>query len=606
MFLRRLCLSFWKEEIIFPKIWYTVRKLGSAHYLKRSGPDGTPVLYRRRPAAHTFLGNFRGPVLSQLVLLEKDDSFLTLDRPCTIEDGIIVIPEDRTQSLIEKQQNAADHGRTMKFVPASGAATRMFKELLAYSTSHEKIVPKEVEREAQAGDNDAQTVLGFMNNLASFAFFRKLEAVMQRDNLDIATLMDKGDFTTIVDYTLTEKGLNYAALPKGILTFHQYPDHTRTALEEHLVEAAHYVRDGQGICRLHVTISPEHKDDFRRLVDDLLSRYERTYGVHYDITFSVQKPATDTIASDLEGKPFRDQSGNLVFRPGGHGALIENLNDLQADLIYIKNIDNVVPDHLKGDTILWKRILGGYLVEVQEKVFGFLHRLESGDRSQGLLDEAAAFASKTLHLKPLSANSVTTAEEQRAVLQKKLNRPIRVCGVVRNVGEPGGGPFWVRDDDGACSLHIVESAQVNMEAQNQKSIWNGATHFNPVDLVCAVRDFQGNPFDLTQYVDNNAVFISRKSKDGRDLKALELPGLWNGAMAYWNTIFIEVPSTTFNPVKKVTDLLRKEHQPCVRSRCRGIRGSSVGAEPLSSASVYGRSLTGAPLHKIQLQKEVSL
>ena len=326
------------------------------------------------------------------------------------------------------------------------------------------------------------------------------------------------------------------------------------------MEAADYLKDEKGTCCLHFTVSPEHKQSFEALLESTKSRYEEGYGVRFHVDFSVQEKSTDTIAVDLENKPFRLNDGTLLFRPGGHGALIENLNDLKGDIIFIKNIDNVVPDRLKGHTFLWKKVIGGLLIQIQQKIFTYLERLSEGPVDEALLGEAFEFAQNDLCITPPRNQELTSDQAKQDFLLRMFYRPLRVCGMVRNVGEPGGGPFWVEAEDGSLSLQIVESAQVDPRSEQQQSILRSSTHFNPVDIVCGVRDWQGNPFDLRRFVDPDAVFISNKSKDGRDLKALELPGLWNGAMSYWNTIFVEVPLITFNPVKTIIDLLRKEHQ----------------------------------------------
>jgi len=498
---------------------------------------------------------------SQVALLKKDESFLTLERPCTLGDGIIAIPDDDIQNLPARQNHAAQEGRFIKFVPASGAATRMFKVLVAYLQDNSDVTREQVVHRADNGDEDAKAVRYFFDNLTSFAFYDELSELMKRDNLDPDRLREQGAVAPFLHYLLTDRGLGYADLPKGLLSFHRYPEAARTPLEEHLVEAAHYVQDLSRTCRLHMTISPEHEAAFNRLVEEKMPAYEESFGVTYDLSFSFQKPSTDTIALDMDNRLFRNDDGSLLFRPGGHGALIENLNDLNGDLIYIKNIDNVVPDRLKAETVRWKKILGGYLIRIQERIFQYLRQVEYDDPGDEMLEEALAFARESLHLTTPFDVSLATRQQKIDVLVQRLNRPLRVCGVVKNVGEPGGGPFWVRDADGSFSVQIVESAQVDMDDRHQYDIWHAATHFNPVDIVCGVRDAQGNPFDLSQSVNRDAVFISRKSKEGRELKALELPGLWNGGMAYWNTVFVEVPGITFNPVKTVNDLLRNEHQP---------------------------------------------
>jgi hypothetical protein len=364
----------------------------------------------------------------------------------------------------------------------------------------------------------------------------------------------------VLDCVLTADGLNLANAPKGLIKFHAYPDHARTAFEEHLVEAALYTQDRNRNARLHFTVSPEQ----RPLVADHIERARHLYekqGLTYEVTFSVQKPSTDTIAVNMDNEPFRDSRGHLVFRPGGHGALLRNLNELQGDIVFIKNIDNVVPDRLKHETVRHKKALGGYLIELQNKILAYLRVLKDGHPDDRLLDEIFEFAGHSLSIAPAGGLRHQTRDEKVHFLFSMLNRPLRVCGMVKNEGEPGGGPFWVRHPDHTLSIQIVESSQVNMGSMPQRSIWESSTHFNPVDLVCGVRNGWGMPFDLTVFTDPETGFISVKSREGQDLKALELPGLWNGAMAHWNTAFVEVPSTTFAPVKTILDLLRREHQP---------------------------------------------
>ncbi|MCP4669298.1 MAG: DUF4301 family protein [Deltaproteobacteria bacterium] len=405
-----------------------------------------------------------------------------------------------------------------------------------------------------------QHLVIFMEGIEQFAFFDDLKSVMAKKGLDTNALLAKGRFNEIIDYLLTEKGLGYAHLPKGLIKFHTYPHSHRTSFEEHLVEAADYVRDENGRCRLHFTVSPEHKERFKALFESVRKGYEEDFGARFRVDFSIQEKSTDRIAVDQENKPFRLDNGALLFRPGGHGALIENLNNIRGDIIYIKNIDNVVPDRLKGQTNLWKKILGGYLIRTQQTVFSYLRALSTDAVPEKMLGQAFDFAENELCIIPAKGLQRASAEEKRDFLIARFNRPVRVCGMVKNEGEPGGGPFWAEAEDGSLSLQIIESAQIDPESKEQQSILRSSTHFNPVDIVCGVRDWQGNPFDLKRFVDRDAVFISKKSKEGRDLKALELPGLWNGAMAFWNTIFVEVPLITFNPVKTINDLLREEHQ----------------------------------------------
>jgi Domain of unknown function (DUF4301) len=502
-----------------------------------------------------------GEVRRQIGLFEHPPGYIELVRPCTTGDGIRVLTESEIAAAARHYDEACHRGRLLKFVPASGAASRMFQTLQKRLNQDGPILRDATANHAGQGDRDAGELLSFMDGLERFAFFEDLAAVMARADLDAGWLAAKGQFREILDYLLTSKGLNYASLPKGLLKFHRYSDGNRTAFEEHLVEAAVYVRDGEGTCRLHFTVSPEHEDRFRALFAAVGHVYQDRYAASFQMKYSTQKAATDTIAVDLENRPFRTADGRLLFRPGGHGALIENLNELGGDIVYIKNVDNVVPDYLKATTLHWKKTLAGHLVVLQKGIFQHLERLTSSSVPETVVEESRRFARRVLSvdIPPRAAGEGLRAI--RSHLIGMLNRPIRVCGMVRNTGEPGGGPFWVRESDGGVTLQIVESAQVDPSSSEQLAIFRSATHFNPVDIVCGMRGWRGEPFSLGQYVDPAAVFIAEKSQDGRRLKALERPGLWNGAMSRWTTLFVEVPVETFNPVKTVNDLLRPQHQP---------------------------------------------
>jgi hypothetical protein len=373
-------------------------------------------------------------------------------------------------------------------------------------------------------------------------------------------LIQAGDFKIIIDSLLTSNGLDYANQPKGLLLFHNYPDGPRTAAEEHLVEAAVYATDRDKRAHIHFTISPEHQQRFKTLFGKVSEKYENQFGIKFDISFSIQKPATDTIAVDELNQPFRNNNGDLLFRPGGHGALIDNLNDLDGDIIFIKNIDNIVPDRLKAQTFRYKKVIGGYLAFLKSKLDNYLHRLEKSHLSAGEINEIKEFSTSTLKLSIPDSFSQLEMAEQQKFLFKLLNRPLRICGMVKNEGEPGGGPFWVENDNGELSLQIVESSQIDFSNPEQAEIVKKATHFNPVDLVCAVKNYRGERFNLKEFIDEDTGFIALKSTGGKTLKAQELPGLWNGAMAYWITLFVEVPIITFNPVKTINDLLRNEHR----------------------------------------------
>jgi hypothetical protein len=499
-------------------------------------------------------------VMEHLRLFESPPPPVNILRPCTIGDGIHKVDPQDIQKFLQLHQEAALKGRFTKFVPASGAATRMF-DLLHRFHSSATLSCREIKRKAAAGDAPCAQFVTFFENLERFAFFRDLDESLARDGMNLKELMAQGRSEIILDYLLTPRGLNYGHLPKGLLKFHRYGEEGRTAFEEHLIEAADYVRDSQGICRLHFTVSKEHLEQFRMHLEEVRERHQKALEVTFHVEFSIQSPSTDTIAVDLNNRPFRLMDGRILLRPGGHGALLQNLNDLGGDIVYIKNIDNVVPDWLKGPTFLWKKVLAGILIEVQDRLVEMMESMEASRPNRSLLNDAHEFARHKLGFRPPEWWSSLSEGQKCQYLLDFFNRPLRVCGMVPNQGEPGGGPFWVLDEDGSQSLQIVEAAQVDLSSPQQARVWQSATHFNPVDLVCSLRDHRGRPFDLRKFVDPNAVIITRKSQEGRELKALELPGLWNGAMARWNTIFIEVPLETFNPVKTVLDLLREAHQP---------------------------------------------
>jgi len=485
-------------------------------------------------------------VQRQIALLSGPSPSLVLDRPCTVGDGIRTLTARDQEECAETFNILSQTLRVCKFVPASGAATRMFEDLLA----------------AQAGSTDngtAQSVAAFLEHLPRFPFYEDLTAALARDGQDIEALRRGGSARPVLDYFLTSRGLDYAARPKGLLKFHRYPNSSRTALEEHLVEATHYARDAEGVCRLHLTVSEEHRDRWGALCDRACEAYGREFGVRFDVQFSFQHARTATVAVNMNNQPFRDAAGHLLFRPGGHGALIENLGAIDANIVFVKNIDNIAPDRLKAPAMRWKKVLGGLLLRTQQRIQHFRTLLETAPHDDAVVAEASEFLRRELCVGLPAELSHAQPAEVRRHLAVMLDRPLRVCGMVRNQGEPGGGPFWVRGCDGSRSLQIVESAQVDARNSAQQMIWGGSTHFNPVDLVCAMRDLRGRPFDLRRYIDASAVFVSHKSSDGRPLKALEHPGLWNGAMAYWNTLFVEVPGETFTPVKTVEDLLRPEH-----------------------------------------------
>jgi hypothetical protein len=479
-----------------------------------------------------------------------------LHEAATKGNGILAFNEKEIHEYITNFERAAKDLKLVKFVPASGAATRMFKHLYEFRD----ISANKKEAAQILADRGFNGVGYFFEHIRKFAFYDDLKLSLQRAGHNIEELLKKGDHSTILDFLMTEKGLNYGNLPKGLIKFHHYGNFARTATGEHLVEGAHYCASRTKMVSIHLTVSPEHLANFHDLIAYVQPYYESMFGVSYEVTFSVQKASTDTIAVDMDNQPFRENDGSLVFRPGGHGALIENLNEIDADLVFIKNIDNVVPDRLKSETYRYKKLLGGLLLQVQGKAFNYLKAMEKKPVPGNILEECTQFCAQQLNIGFPSDFQHWLDSKKVAFLQEALNRPIRICGMVRNEGEPGGGPFWVRNKKGEVSLQIVESSQIDLKNAGQKKIFDASTHFNPVDLVCSMKDFKGERFDLHRFIDPSTGFISVKSKDGKQLKALELPGLWNGAMANWITLFVEVPIITFNPVKVVNDLLREQHQ----------------------------------------------
>lgn len=481
--------------------------------------------------------------------------------PATIGNGIIKFSDTEVQELIKQFEEDKEYYDILKFIPASGAASRMFKTIYSFVEEYKgKEIPEDfLEKENVKFDS----IENFFLSIKDFAFYDDLKNRLAECGKDIETLMSENRLVEIAEFLLENEGLGYGKLPKALLKFHRYKETSRFALEEHLVEATQYstiyTEDGE-IAQLHFTVSQEHLDIFKKTVEELIPVYEREYGIRYDISYSVQKPSTDTIAVDMNNEPFRNNDGSLLFRPGGHGALIQNLNDLKKEVIFIKNIDNVVPDRLKSTTYDYKKVLGGYLFRLQQQQFEYLNLLDEGCLANDEIDEIAKFAKEKLMIDIPNFYKTYNEIEKIDFLYSKMNRPMRICGMVKNEGEPGGGPYWIRNSSDEVSLQIVESSQIDHKNEKQEAIFQSATHFNPVDLVCATYDFRGEPFDLNDYIDYNTGFISQKSKDGKELKALELPGLWNGAMADWINIFVEVPIITFNPVKTVNDLLRDKHQ----------------------------------------------
>ena len=480
--------------------------------------------------------------------------FASLVKPSTPDSGLKKFDQKYAENFAAYFTENMKFISIVKFVPASGAASRMFSQLFAWLEKNRNTENQPLP-ESQKDSNSAEY---FIQNIRDFAFFDDLKEAMAAGGQDMEACIKNQHYVPIIDFLLTEKGLNYAGLPKALIKFHRYPGRNRTALDEHLAEAAELCRDIDQ-ADIHFTISPEHIKKFESHLQHALPYFSEKFNIQYRISHSEQKPSTDIIAVDEHNQPFRNADGSLLFRPGGHGALIHNLNELDADIVFIKNIDNVAPGSKSSETVFYKKVLAGYLLYLRYHVYEYIRVLDSENLSDDALKKIIDFVQKELsHDFPESFHSLDLSGKA-AYLKKLLNRPIRVCGMVKNQGEPGGGPFFVKDAQGSVSQQIVESSQVNMNDEQQKSIFKQSTHFNPVDLVCSLRDYKGNKFDLLQFVDPATGFISSKTKDGKPLRAQELPGLWNGAMAFWNTVFVEVPISTFNPVKTVNDLLRKEH-----------------------------------------------
>ncbi|MDX1462923.1 MAG: DUF4301 family protein [Marinirhabdus sp.] len=467
----------------------------------------------------------------------------------TIGNGIVSCDAETQQELISYYDTHRRTKTIVKFVPASGAATRMFRFLFEFL---EKFDPEEQTYNRFVKQGNYPQLEIFAKSLRDFAFVNEVRKKIRKNYPEYKQSRKGQRLLYFVKSMLEEQGLNFANLPKGLIPFHKYTKYATTAFEEQLYEAALYATSKDD-AYLHFTFSEKHVPFFKNEFEAVKSRVGKKTKTEFHVSYSFQKPETDTIAVTPENEPFRDENNNLIFRPSGHGALLENLNDVDADIIFIKNIDNVVAQDYVEETVTYKKMLAGKLLKIQERVFKYLTMLHRNKDDKGDLAEIKSFLWNDLNIKDIP--------ETREAIQTILNRPIRVCGVVQNTGAPGGGPFWIKNKFGEISLQIVETAQINLEDARQAHLVSEATHFNPVDLVCGVKDFKGNKFDLTKFVATNTGFITTKSQNGKPLKALELPGLWNGAMAKWNTIFVEVPLSTFNPVKNVNDLLHKEHRP---------------------------------------------
>lgn len=476
----------------------------------------------------------------------------------TIKHGIQQLSERRIDELSELYRLYADDHDVVKFVPASGAASRMFKHLYEFRSFYRGTSENQLEL---LKDRGPDSVYYFFEHIQEFSFFPVLLDALEKRGLDFETVMFESRYEKILNTLLTERGLEFGNLPKALIPFHSYGEEVRTAFAEHLAEAAFYALSGNANCFIHFTSLPQHINLMDRHFREIREAYEDKYKIKYRISYSIQHPSTDVIAVDIENNPLRDEKGELVFRPGGHGALLQNLSSLDADLVIIKNIDNVCHDRLKQDTYIFKKVLSGHLIALQDQIFSFLNGLDNPTQSSmKVIDTMWSFVENKLNVIPPPESDKWKKEDKVDYLRRKLNRPIRVCGMVENEGEPGGGPFWVKNRDGSVSLQIVEASQIDRKNRDQELILQNSTHFNPVDLVCSTRNYKGGNFNLIDFVDPDTGFISEKSMDGIAIKAQELPGLWNGSMSDWNTVFVEVPLTTFNPVKIINDLLRPEHR----------------------------------------------
>lgn len=481
-------------------------------------------------------GISKADFLSQLHQFVYGNKPLKLEKPCSKGDGILELNASEGHRLLGIFEEHRKKSFIVKFVPASGAASRMFRHLYNYNPENLSDLTEE-----------------FIINFKRFPFYGELKQMLESKGILLGKLIQENRWEEIFKWIVGEDGLNYINAPKGLITFHSYKDGSRTAYEEQIVEALSYARDKDNACYLHFTLSPQHFVQVEEFIKGVLEKYQ------YDeihVSCSVQEPSTETIALNIDNNPLRDDHGNLIFRPSGHGALIHNLQKVNADIIFIKNIDNISTDQERTDTIFFKQALGGLLFELKDKTFDLLNRLEN-EQGEDVLGDALEFIQNWFQPGlPLGMSR----EQLKKYALLRLDRPLRVCGMVRNEGEPGGGPFWVKMPDGHISKQIVERSQVDMQDVHQARIYSNASYFNPVDIVCSIRNRKDENYNLGLFIDYSTGFVSEKFHSGKVIKALELPGLWNGSMALWNTVFVEVPVSTFTPVKTVNDLLRAGHQ----------------------------------------------
>ncbi len=500
----------------------------------------------------TDLGLTEEKVNAQIDCITSGMNYANLVAAATIGKGILKIEDKQQEHYIKSYDAKRDHLNIVKFVPASGAATRMFKFLFQFL---QKCNSNGTDIKSHINDDISK----FIDGLEKFPFYESVIRKSQDVNIDLNTLSSEKKAVIFIETMLGDQHLNFGFYPKGLLPFHKYSSEYVTAFKEHLYEASLYASSNNE-ANLHFTISEVHKTMFEEELARVIDAVKKETNTSFNISFSYQSRATDTIATTLDNTPYRADDGSLLFRPSGHGALIENLNTLDYDLIFIKNIDNIVTYDKNKKVSNYKKLVAGILLELQETAFKYLRSIDDNVVTEDMLEAMVAFLTEKMNIVINESFSSYTFKEKTAYIFDRLNRPIRVCGMVKNEGEPGGGPFWVKDENGNIALQIIEFAQIDIDNQTQKDIVANATHFNPVDIVCGVKNYKGTRFDLSQFVDPKAAFITQKSQNGVDIKALELPGLWNGSMAYWNTIFVEVPVSTFSPVKTVNDLLKPAHQ----------------------------------------------
>jgi hypothetical protein len=504
------------------------------------------------------LGKTKSEVSKEYECLVHGIPHQRLKRPCSAGDGILRLDLSEEERYAQAFLDHADHGRAMKFVAASGAASRMFQSQISYWSKGD-IKRQDLLADKALGNRDADELLRFIENLPRLPFFDKLKTTLSSRGLIFEDLCAKGSYSEILHCLLSTEGLGYAHAPKGLIPFHAYPSGCRDAFEEHLLEAATYVRNRQGIVGVHFTVPPGDEASVRHHLLRFAARWDNDT-TRYAASVSAQDRSTDSIALGNDDLPVRNKDGILQLWPSGHGALLKNLNDLHGDIIFVRTVDNILPDRLKERVAFFKRVLGGLLIVLQEKVFSALEAIGSAAVGEKGLQDMEEWSREFLNLRLSNEGQYDSRADRAQMLFTLLNRPLRVCAMVRNEGEPGGSPFWVEGGDGRETVQIVESAQVDMSSDQQARIWRSSGYFNPVDIVCGVRDYRGEPFDLTAYADLNARFIAVKRFGGNKIRAMERPGLWNGSMAFWNTVLVETPRETFHPVKNVMDLLSPNHQ----------------------------------------------